>query len=95
MAPVYHDVTASSGAPWVCSTIAREEKQMTYDTDDLTIDDLDDKVFDAAKALFAAIQFSATVQDNRQLTKAEIIAAAIEWFEGIASDLSDADFHQF
>jgi len=68
---------------------------MTYDTDDLTIDDLDDKVFDAAKALFAAIQFSATVQDNRQLTKAEIIAAAIEWFEGIASDLSDADFHQF
>jgi hypothetical protein len=37
---------------------------------------------------------SATVQDNRQLTKAEIIAAAIEWFEGIAGDLSDADFHQ-
>ena len=55
---------------------------MTYDTDDLTIDDLDDKVFDAAKALFAAIQFSATVQDNRQHTKAEIIASAIEWVRG-------------
>jgi len=55
------DATASKGAPWVCLTVAREEKQMTYDTDDLTIDDLDDKVFDAAKALFAAIQFSAPI----------------------------------
>jgi hypothetical protein len=66
---------------------------MNSTDDNLTVDDLDDKIHEAALELFGAIQFNTMVQHKRQLSKAEIVAEAIEWVNGIA-DTDEETFQQ-